>query len=194
MKTVLEINGIEKSYPEGISDLENLLLFIIEKEKSEEELIVEVKVNGENYSEDYEHQAREVDLNAVQKIEVTTQTQEAFAQDFLKLAPGYVAQLEKGFGASVGLLRDPLKEEEGYDMLAKSLDALLAFKTHMDNVMVVLEKDDRAAEFKDLWERFGNAADRFVKAQEEEDIVLIADLIESEILSLLQEWGEKLSG
>ena len=40
MKAILEINNIEKSYPQNIPDLEKLLLFVMENEISQEEIAV----------------------------------------------------------------------------------------------------------------------------------------------------------
>lgn len=194
MNAKLEVNGIEESYPEGISNLEKLLIFVMEEDITEDGLIVEVKVDGELYSESYEHQAREVDLSAAQKVEIATETKKAFAQVFLKEAPDYIAQLEKGFSSAAGLLRAPEEEGDGYDMLAGSLETLRAFKSHLDNVRPVLGKGDGAGESEHFWQRFGSLADEIMEAQEGSDTIAIADLLEDKMLPLLEEWREKLGG
>ena len=188
MKTRLEVNGVERSYLEEISELENLLVFIVKKEKLEEEIIVEVKVDGEIFSENYQHQAREVQLSEVKKVEIITQTKEAFARSFLEQVPNYINNLENGFRSTARLLRDPQQEKNGFDMLTWCLATLQAFKAHIDNVNQVLEKDDRAAGFQDFWERFDRVADKILAAQEGKDPLAIAEQLEEQMLPLLEQW------
>ena len=61
MKAKLTVDGIETSYPEGTADLESLLLFMMSHELLENRLIVQIKVDGDVYSEKDEHQAKGVD-------------------------------------------------------------------------------------------------------------------------------------
>ena len=65
METLLEVNGNARPYREGMSDLEGLLLFVMENEKPDHEVITDVRVDGASFSEDYDHQARGVDLKEV---------------------------------------------------------------------------------------------------------------------------------
>jgi hypothetical protein len=188
METLLEVNGNARPYRDGISDLEGLLLFVMENEKPDHEVITDVRVDGASFSEDYAHQARGVDLKEVVKVEVSTQGVDAFARSFLDQLPAYVEALESGFGNSVELLRVPGHEEEGHDMLARSLDTMKAIKFHLENVGNVLGQVDRVKESADLWAGFESLADRIMKAQEGTDPAAIADLLEHELLPLLKGW------
>lgn len=192
MKPMLEINGVVKSYPEGIIDLESLLVFIMENEISPEELIVEVKQNGKIYSEAYEHQARQVDLSKLQKLSIATQKKEVLANNFLQQVPDYIAHLKEGFGTAVELLRDPQQEEQGYNILAQSSEALVAFKTHLENVVCILGKDDASAGINEFWQRFDVLASEILAALDERNTLVVADLLESSMLHFLDEWQEQL--
>jgi len=186
MKATLTLNGIEKSYPEEISDLENLLLFVMEKEK--EDIVVEVKVDEETFSEAYHHQAKEISLADVRTIEIVMHSKEEFARNFMKQASEYIEHLKNGFKSAIRLLRSTEQEEDGYDMLARSLDMLRAFKSHSDNAKEVLERSDETAGLTSFWERFNIMADKINEAQKDMDHILIADLLEEEMLPFLEEW------
>ncbi len=192
MKPLCEINGTVKNYPEGLSNLEEILLLMMEKEVPDSELISEVKVNGKTYSEAYENEAREVDLRAVEKIEITTQGQEDFARDSIREASAYLDHLERGFGISARLLRNPEQKEKGCDMLARSVEALQAFKHHMDRVNDFLKPEGEQPGRKIFWEQFSLLADRIIRSQEGEEKEEVADLIEEEMLPFLRTWKETI--
>ena len=115
METALEVNGAAKHYPKGIIDLEKLLLFLKAHEIPQEDIVVEVKIDGEIYSEKFRHQAREFYLDNAEKVEITTQTKETFAKHFLEQAPGYLLQLNHGFRSAARLLKDPQQAGNGHE-------------------------------------------------------------------------------
>ena len=192
MDALLEVNGIQKSYPKGIIDLEHLLLFVKENEVSAQDLVTEVKLDGEVYSEDFAHQAKELSLQEVEKVEIATNTQQAFARDFWEQAPQYLTQLQKGFLSGARLLRDPRQERNGYDMLTKAFETLLAFTAHLDNVSKILNKGDESERTKTFWERFKSLADQLIESQERQDAIAIADLLEGRMIAFLDEWRKML--
>ena len=192
MKPLCEINGVEKNYPDGLVNLEEMLLCMMEKEVPKKELVLEVRVDGKTYSEAYENQAREVDLRTIEKIEITTQTQEDFARDSMIEASTYLDHLERGFGMSARLLRSPGQREQGHDMLARSIEALQAFKFHMDQVNDLLKPAIGEGGEGAFWERFDQLADRIITLQEGEEIEGVAGLVENELLPFLETWKEKI--
>ena len=193
MKANLTVDGIETSYPEAAADLESLLLFMMSHELLETRLIVQIKVDGDVYSEKDEHQARGVDLKTAQKVEMVTQTKEDFARGFLEEASNYMALIEKGIRNSVQLLKDPEQRENGHDMLGRSLETLRTFKSHLDNVKDTLEIADGGAGFRDFWERFESVTDKIMESQKGMDSSVIADLLEHELLPVLEKWRENIT-
>jgi hypothetical protein len=193
MKPLCEINGVERNYPEGLINLEEMLRCMMEREVPKKELVLEVKVDGKTYSEAYENQAREVDLRAIEKVEITTQTMDAFARDSIREASAYLDPLVKGFGLSARLLRSPEQREKGYDILVSSIEVLQAFKSHMDQVNDLLRPGGEESEERIFWERFDQLADRLIRSLEEQEIEGVADLIEDELLPFLGTWQEKIA-
>lgn len=190
MSTMVEINGIVHPYGEGISNLEGMLAFMRMHCIPREEVVVEVKVDGEIYSEAYRNQAREMPLTAVSKIEIATQTGKSFAWGFVAEAPQYIAHLQRGFECAIRLLRDPYEESEGYQMLAKSLETLLAFKSHFDNVIMALQENGRTQPLQEFWSTFKEAAERILEAQEQMDSSSLAGHLETALLPRLEEWKQ----
>ena len=65
MGAILEINGIETDYVTEISDLENLFIFADKINRLNHEIIVETKLDGHVFSEEYPHQSRDIKLNKI---------------------------------------------------------------------------------------------------------------------------------
>ncbi len=143
---------------------------------------MEVRVDGKCYSEEYAHQAEEVGLDSVQVVKVTTCTAAEFAEGFLSRMPDFIAQVREGFQVSAELLRDPEKEEDGNDILARSLEALKDVKAHHDNACKLLEQEAVGLPDPKFWEGLSRIAEDFISAQEEMDAVLMADLLEQQVI------------
>lgn len=191
--TMVEINGVAHPYGEGISNLEGVLAFVRTHCIPREEVVVEVRVDGEVFSEAYRNQARQIPLADVGKIEIATQTGKAFAWGFMAEAPQYIAHLQRGFEAAIRLLRDPYEEGEGYQVLAKSLETLLAFKSHFDNVLTTLDENGRGHALQEFWTTFKDTAERILEAQEQMDSASLAGQLEKELLPRLEEWKQTVA-
>ncbi len=135
---------------------------------------------------------KEIDLGKIENVEIGTQTEEAMARSFLKLAPVLMDDLETAFGRTIRLLRIPQKEENGHDMLATSLETLHALKSHLENVWNVLGRPDKLAESSLLWEKFDNLADMIVINQERKNAMNIASLLEERVPAFLGEWKKTI--
>lgn len=190
MRTMVEINGVAYSYGEGISTLEGMLAFMRMHWIPREDVVVEVKVDGKIFSEAYRNQAREIALSEVNKIEIATQTRKAFAWEFVAEAPQYLAHLQRGFECAVRLLRTSDDAAEGYRMLAKSLEALRAFKSHFENVLMTVRGNGHTQTLQEFWSTFQDAAESILEAQERMESVSLADRLEAELIPRLGEWKQ----
>ena len=193
MKAVLEVDGQKEVYPDDVYFLEDLLVHLMESEPLQGRFVIEVKVDGTTFSEAYEHESREIELSKISSIEIRTQGGEEFAESSLEKSPVFVSHLISGFKTSINLLRDPFQEEEGYDMLSRSIQALQSLKSFVDTAKAAL---DQSPEKKDnvLWQEFSETADRLLEAQEEMDVVQLTDLLEQEMIPFLEKWKNRLKG
>ena len=187
MKASLEINGDEKRYADAINDLETLLLMVGNKALGGE-IVVDVKIDGENYSETYAHQARDIPLSSIGKVEVFSCSVEIFSERFIRQLAQYIEHLSNGFKISIRFLRKSGEEEAGYDMLARSFATLSALKTHVENVEDILGKQGTAAAAAERWQKFQPIADHLHREQIAMNPEYIADLLEEEMLPFLNEW------
>ena len=87
MKAVLDVDGQRVDYPENVFTLEELLVHLMESDLMKGRFVVEVKVNGETFSEAYEHESREIELGNLSSIQIHTQGGEEFAETGLGKNP-----------------------------------------------------------------------------------------------------------
>jgi len=191
MNAGLQLNGRVEAVPEGIADLEGLIVHMMEKCESANEIVVDVVVDGERFSEEYAHQAGEIDLVGVGSVEIHTLTAEKFSKRFLNDAHVYIDYLKTGFQTSIRLLRDPGEEGAGFDILARSFETMGALKSHLENVRDAIENLDVDSGAKDTLLRFDAMMDTLQKAMTDDcQPVIIADLLESEVIPYLNRWME----
>jgi len=194
MTARLEMNGIERPYAEGVNNLEHLLTAIVEDNNGKNGgAIYEIKVDGNYFSEEYTHQARDIDLEQVERVEITTRGKEEFAQDFLEDLSVYFDNLIHGFETAAKKLRAPGTEMDGFDLLTRSLEMLYALRSHLVNVWKTLMREDAQLKTMALWNRFGALADKIIEAQEYGYIKELANLIENEMCPFLEKWKVTLS-
>ncbi len=191
MNAGLQLNGQVEAVPEGIANLEGLIVHMMEKSESANEIVVDVVVDGERFSEEYAHQAGEIDLSGVGSVEIHTLTAEKFSKKFLRDAHVYIDYLKTGFQASIQLLRNPGDEGAGFDILARSFETMGALKSHLENVREAIENMDMDPDAKDTLQRFDVMADTLQERMANDcQPAIIADLLESEVIPYLNRWME----
>ena len=191
MRPILKLNGQPESYPETIDDLESLIIHIMERRGSCEEIIVNVRVNGKLFSEAYDHQARDIRLADLENIHMSTVTAEWFSRRFVDQVVHYIDHLKKGFQNSIRLLRNPAEQRNGFELLANSIDTLCALRSHLKNVRDTIGKDgtENSVE-RAIWRQFEGIADLVCKAQGENNPFAVAALIEGKVMPVLKEWKD----
>ena len=193
MKAVLDVDGQKVNYPEDVFTLEELLIHLMELDLMQGRFVFEVKVDGNSFSEAYEHESREIELNNLSSIEISTRGGEEFAETGLEKAPVFISHLISGFKTSIRLLKDPLQEEEGYDMLSRSIQAFQSLKGFVETAKAALDRSPERAENR-LWNDFNQIADHVLEAQEEMDVVQLTRLLEKEMIPFLERWKEQMDG
>jgi len=191
MSACLHLNGQQEDYPSGITNLQSLVVHMMERSEPLNELVVDVKVDGEYFSEEYAHQAGEIGLSQIDRVEIRTLTAEVFSRQFLDQASEYIDYLKNGFSASIRHLRIPEDEEIGFDMLARCIETMGTLKKHLENVRETVEKSNTGIDASIVSEQFENMVDHLYRAQVAgSDPVVIADLLEEKVLPFLETWKE----
>lgn len=188
MKAILELNGQEIDYPETVGNLESLIL-AAQADLPAGQIIVRVNVDDECYSEDYAHQAKAMDLQSVEKVEVFTCSAETFSRDFLDQVAPYIDHVSSGFRIAIRILRQPEGTEAGFDMLARSYATLGALKLHAENAEQILGTGGPNSDTS-RWEAFEGIAGHLHQAQLDGEPHRIADLLEDKMLPFLDAWRQ----
>ncbi|VBB42444.1 hypothetical protein TRIP_B200584 [uncultured Desulfatiglans sp.] len=188
MTARLEINGMERSYPERTANLEELLLYVIQNDQAPSPLMVEIKVNGKHYDEDFRHQARLLSLNDLDLVEVITHDRESLVEDFLSQLPGHIEGIRSGIEQASECLRRPGSRLKGYDLVARSFEVLHSLAQHLYQVKAALAGQEEFPGGLWPWEDLVVTLDKVLAVQEAGCAEAIADVLEEEMLPQLARW------
>lgn len=191
MTVNMEINGHNTPFPEDVENLEGLLLHLMQADAAEK-VITEVKLNGETFSEEFDHHARSVFFEGIENIEIMTQDKQEFARQSLAEFSDIITGFASGLRLGIEMLRDPYREENGYDLLARSLEAVRDLKSHSEHVMIVLEKASNLEATERLWLQISDVSSEIIELQQAGDSLGIADLLEAKMLPFIEQWKREL--
>jgi hypothetical protein len=183
MSTELVLNGRAYDYPEGISNLE-ALLFYAQRKEAGVNIVVEVEVDGETFSEVYPHEALAMDLTEIERVDVTSISGDQFARGFIEQAPEFVSHIRTGFASAAVLLRSSGNELEGHEIMARSLDALRAFRLHCELVERATASNMNL-KFTNFWKTLDPVAEALVNVQTSKGPDEIAGLLDTTLVPFL---------
>lgn len=156
----------------------------------EEEIITEVHLNNELFQELYPHQAEDIDIDEVEKVEITS-------VKCVEMASQIVAELFKvtssmrlaATQASESLRRGD--DADAFETINNMTDVIRNFL----NMIFCFQSDFNAPvtnEYLALAEKYNQILMEVNEAMENEDWILVADLLEFEVAPLCSEWDEYL--
>ncbi len=192
METQVRLDGQSLDVPSKIQTLESLLEHLMQNNLLNDREIIEVKVDNETFSESFAHEAMLIDLKEISSVDVITESKEALALATLEQFPYFIYTIRTGFRTAANLLRDYNTQQTGQEILASSADSLNHFITHFS----LLLQNIKNGKSSDLTEAFNNLTiglaellDEILVSQQAEDPMLLADLIEYEIVPILERVG-----
>lgn len=179
-----------------INNLEEVLMKVMSEHAHMGKVITAVKLNGASYSEKNPHDAAHVPLKDISTLEIDTMSANEMARHFFTNGGKYLDLLIKGAEKISELFRiaDETEANEHYveylenlrlflQMIAQCTDVL-----HIDLSTIPFQK----ATVKDEIQKLSSVIDQILKVQEDEDWVMLADLLEYELVPLLKGWNEIL--
>jgi len=180
-----------------INNLEEILIKVMSEHVQLGKVITAVKLNGTGYSEKNPHDAARIPLKDIKTLEVDTMSAKEMARHFFTNGGKYLDPLIKGAEKISELFRvaDETEANEHYveylenlrlflQMIAQCTDAL-----HLDLSAIPFQK----ATVKEEVQKLSDVVDQMLKVQENEDWVMLADLLEYELIPLLKGWNEILA-
>jgi len=190
----LLVNGKEETVSHMGETLGDLLLHIEKEGVPQGNVVRSIKIDGQESSPD-SAEAQKTPLSEIGTLEVEISTLSDIINKNIENADAYLIRLIPGIEKSVELFRMGNEQEankffiniiDGIDWLSQVLDMILTAKAiSPDTVFDGKSIQDRRASLMDLTQQM-------VDANKNQDWVLLADLLEYEILPYYQEWSNLL--
>jgi hypothetical protein len=197
----MQVTLNDQSLPVDLSHLRNLeeaLLELNEKFIPEGQQLFQVEVNGQFFTERYPRESRYVRLGEVARLDLKTVSDADLARTILTDAALKVETLVQALEKSAALFR-LAAEDEANHYFAQVLEALRWLLHTGEGACQVLEVDlegvtsPQIGDVSGFLKRFQDLLEEMLQVYEEEDYILLADLMEYELLPMVLEWQKILS-
>ena len=189
----ITINGslVNKSI-EHINNLEEILINLSDTSIPPNHLVGSVTVNGNEFSEVFPGQAKEIAAVNINDLDIETVSLEKFAEAAIKDSAIFVKNIIASVNKTAELFRI-YDETEANEKMAQIIDPLRALVVFINSTRIDLKWDfendqiDGHPIVKD-WEKLHRVIDELKLTQEEGDWILYADLLEYELVPVLNVW------
>ena len=189
----ITINGslVNKSI-EHINNLEEILINLSDTSIPPNHLVGSVTVNGNEFSEVFPGQAKEIAAVNINDLDIETVSVEKFAEAAIKDSAFFVKNIITSVNKTAELFRI-YDETEANEKMAQIIDPLRALIVFINSTRIDLKWDfendqiDGHPIVKD-WEKLHSVIDELKLTQEEGDWILYADLLEYELVPVLNVW------
>ena len=189
----ITINGslVNKSI-EHINNLEEILINLSDTSLPPNHLVGSVTVNGNEFSEVFPGQAKEIAAVNINDLDIETVSLEKFAEAAIKDSAFFVKNIITSVNKTAELFRI-YDETEANEKMAQIIDPLRALIVFINSTRIDLKWDfendqiDGHPIVKD-WEKLHSVIDELKLTQEEGDWILYADLLEYELVPVLNVW------
>ena len=197
----MQVTLNEQNLPVDLSHLRTLeeaLLELNEKFIPDGQQLFQVEVNGQFFTERYPRESRYVTLGEVARLDLKTVSDVDLARSILTDAAYQAETLTQALEKSAALFR-LAAEDEANHYFAQVLEALRWLVQTGEGACQVLDvklsqiKSPLFGDVSDFLKRFQSLLDEMLQVSEEEDYILLADLMEYELLPMVQEWQKILS-
>ena len=197
----MQVTLNDQSLPVDLSHLRNLeeaLLELNEKFVPDGQQLFHVEVNGEFFTERYPRESRYVTLGEVSRLDLKTVSDADLARSILTDAAQQVETLALALEKGAALFR-LAAEDEANHYFAQVLEALRWLLQTGEGACQVLEVDlvkvnsPQVGDVSEFLSRFQNLLEEMLQVYEEEDYILLADLMEYELLPMVLQWQKILS-
>jgi hypothetical protein len=197
----MQITLNDQSLPVDLSHLRNLeeaLVELNEKFIPSGEQLFQVQINGQFFTERYPRESRYITLGEVSTLDLKTVTDADLARGILSDAALKVETLVQALEKGAALFR-LAAEDEANHYFAQVLEALRWMLQTGEGACQVLEVDmahassPQIGDVSEFLRRFQDLLDEMLQVYEEEDYILLADLMEYELLPMVQEWQKILA-
>ena len=189
----ITINGslINKSM-EHVNNLEEILINLSGSLIPSNHLINSVVVNGNEFSEIFPGQAKEISKMNINDLEIMTVSLDEFAKAAIKDSVCFIEQIILSISKTAELFR-MFDESEANEKMALIIDPLRTLIEFINSTRTDLKWDFENEYINGRpiiqeWEKLHSVIDELKSTQEEGDWILYADLLEYELIPILNSW------
>ncbi|HIL27525.1 MAG TPA: hypothetical protein EYG21_09135 [Nitrospinaceae bacterium] len=190
------VNGKEETISFMGETLGDLLSHIEKVGVTQGNVVRSIKIDGQESSPD-SSEAQRTQISEIATLEVEVSTLADMINKNIENADAYLIRLIPGIEKSVELFRMG-NEQEANKFFVKIVDGIDWFSQVLDIILTAKEiSPDTVFEGKSIQDRRTSLVDltqQMVDANKNQDWVLLADLLEYEILPYYQEWSNLLPG
>jgi hypothetical protein len=190
------VNGKEETISFMGETLGDLLSHIEKIGVTQGNVVRSIKIDGQESSPD-SSEAQRMQISKIATLEVEISTLADMINKNIDNADAYLIRLIPGIEKSVELFRVG-NEQEANKFFVKIVDGIDWFSQVLDIILTAKEiSPDTVFEGKSIQDRRSSLVDltqQMVDANKNQDWVLLADLLEYEILPYYQEWSNLLPG
>ena len=190
------VNGKEETISFMGETLGDLLSHIEKIGVAQGNVVRSIKIDGQESSPD-SSEAQRTQISEIATLEVEVSTLAEMINKNIENADAYLIRLIPGIEKSVELFRMG-NEQEANKFFVKIVDGIDWFSQVLDIILTAKEMSPETVfEGKSIQDRRTSLVDltqQMVDANKNQDWVLLADLLEYEILPYYQEWSNLLPG
>ena len=186
------IDGRQSDISTGnFANLEEILVKVMEEEILEDRIVTDVLLNNENFSEIYPHQAEDISSGDVQSLELRTASLNEMAGDVTVELYKVLRIMQSGCKRIAALFR-AADLAEALEVLQDLLDVTRHF---LATINLLTEKFPASKDA--VLEKASSELDGLVSemcdVMDNHDWILLADLLEYEMLPACQTWNDVLA-
>ncbi len=192
MKIQVTLDGEKLELKGDFKNLEDVFTALLNKLIEKERMVTEVYLNGEPYTERWYRESKDIPIEEVKDLKIITKTPKELARLALKGSVEAIEHLKNAL-LNVSELYRIGDDMEANEQLANCFDALRAFLNVVDNSRNILKMDNGSSPvegegYEEFMERFSEILDEIEEGQNFEDWLLVADVIEYELIPHLERW------
>lgn len=170
----------------NFANLEEILVNVMQEQSMENRVVTDVLVNEETFSEIYPHQAEDIGSEFIKTLEVRSVPVGEMAVDIAR-EMYKVAEIMASGSRQISRLFRQAEDAEALELLQDLLDVTRDFMNMQGVLRREFELSDNA-EFNANVEQFSSLLTEMTEVLENEDWILLADLLEYELLPVCENW------
>lgn len=190
----ITINGTPVKEYAAADNLEDIVVGLSKSAVPENHLVGTIRVNGQEYSEQYPGESRTIDKRSIDNLEIDTVSVKTYVSAALKDTDILLERIIVSSRNTAELFRMG-DEYEAFGHYANLLESLRAFIQFVNTAAQTTQwdpalKSPAGSSVEDEWARIQEIIDELGTVQDEGDLILVADLLEYELNPALSRWQE----